>query len=127
MIPGRRKLIIFMATLPATFTSSSQQHKKHITPDQFLGLLRETSSARAIGNIYLTTYEPKADADSIVNQLFNKKNELEIFLNSTVEKQRQQIGNMVQADFKQSRLVNVNGWLLSKTEARIYAIISLLS
>ena len=133
MIPGRRKFIIFMASLPVIASSDIQQLfststnlKKHFHK-HFHGILQEVASARVIGRAYMATHDIERNIDQLVTALFSNESERDSFFIAASEEQRHLLGNMIQTDFKYGRLVTVNGWLLSRTEARVYAIASMLS
>jgi len=46
---------------------------------------------------------------------------------ATNETIRRQLANQVRHDFVKGAMVDVDGWLLSVTEARVYALIALSS
>ena len=112
-LPSFRKLL-YQRKQPAAITA------------QFYGLLTQTDSSRVIGLEYLRPRPDEADIGELVEHLFADDTLRDRFFSSRIQEKRRIIGGMTQQDFKHSRTVSVNGWVLSQTEARLFAINSLI-
>jgi hypothetical protein len=83
-------------------------------------------SAAVVGNAYICAMPSEQSADVIVRSIFR---DLAIDFNTLSSLTQPRIEELlslcIREDFAQSRSVNLNGWILSCTEARLYALVAL--
>ena len=83
----------------------------------------DKSSARIVGVEYLRHYPAESDANWLADQIFlvdlDRRTE---FLRLGGAERKEMIKRLIREDFKCGRIVQVRGWMLSQTEARLCAI-----
>jgi hypothetical protein len=90
------------------------------------GTLRHRDSAAVLGRLYLDTAPQEADAARLVTLIGAAKGpELPPVSTATDESLRASLEARIRNDFINGDTVAVNGWLLSITEARLCALVSL--
>ena len=116
---------------PASATVPSLVPKQHDRHGPLQGLLmsifRSRRSARAIGTACLRAL-PKEENTG--REIWNKILADAMWKTETMatkETIRRRLANQVRHDFVKGAMVDVDGWLLSVTEARVYALIALSS
>ncbi len=94
--------------------------------ERLAGLLDEGASARAVGRAYLRGSPAEAYAQALCDQLARDTAGGRAQLGRTSDAQlRLRLRNRVRRDFAEERVVSVQGWVLSLTEARLCALTSL--
>ncbi|EWY39914.1 hypothetical protein N825_04850 [Skermanella stibiiresistens SB22] len=86
--------------------------------DQLLGLLRSRAAARRIGRAYLETASHEADAAQLVSLILGD----DAVGVDRVGDLRHRVAELQRADFTAGRTVTLDGWVLSRTEARLCAL-----
>ena len=86
--------------------------------DPLVGVLRSPQAAARVGNRVLAEYPAWNDPGSL-------RRELEWGLDGRGNL-AEQLARKLQGDFEAGRVVRVDGWILGFTEARIYALASLV-
>lgn len=82
---------------------------------RLLTLLRSPAAARRIGRAYLEKAGDEADPAKLVALIMGEGGTVEgDLLRHVAERQR--------ADFAAGRTIKLDGWVLSRTEARLYAL-----
>ncbi len=120
---GRRVLNVLMA---AAGTAVASNATAPAVPDRMplqaalLGLLNHPDGARNIGARYLSLVPAEGDQRHLVNLLAKGAPGL-----MAREEARALLQNAVREDFDQGRTVELNGWVISRTEARLCALASL--
>jgi hypothetical protein len=94
---------------------------------RLVGLFAHPKSARAVGEAYLAGAPMDSSAPRLMDQLgtmlppgrstIDEANDAEL---------RQLLATRIRADFEKGRVVDVDGWILASTEARLYALAALL-
>lgn len=85
-----------------------------------LGVLSHPDGARNIGARYLSLVPAEGDERHLVNLLAKGAPGL-----MARDEARALLQNAVREDFDQGRTVELNGWVISRTEARLCALASL--
>jgi hypothetical protein len=85
------------------------------------GVLRHPDSAALLGRLYLDGNPREADATRLVTQIGAMPDSA-----ATDEALRASLDERIRNDFINGDTVTVGGWLLSITEARLCALVSLL-
>ena len=82
-------------------------------------------NAYAIGNACLRTLPPKGNsAEQLANAILVAA-EIDSQAAKTTQAIRDRISNRVRKDFAEDAVISVDGWVLSLTEARLYALAAL--
>jgi hypothetical protein len=82
-------------------------------------------NAYAIGNACLRTLPPKENsAEQLANAILVAA-EIDSQAAKTTQAIRDRISNRVRKEFVEDAVVSVDGWILSVTEARLYALVAL--
>ena len=90
-----------------------------------LSVLEQPASAYTIGSAFLESLPPDARvADRLVNAIVCAVGCDSVTIRST-ETLRKQISIQVRRDFAEGAVVIVAGWVLSETEAQLYALAAL--
>jgi hypothetical protein len=85
------------------------------------------SSARSIGRAYLSLDRSEADKDDLVRAVLDRMDLAPAVLNrSNTTTLQSLIDRAIRLDFCQYDTVQLDGWVLSRTEARLCAIASLV-
>jgi hypothetical protein len=85
-----------------------------------LALLQRDGIA-AIGREYLRSHDSEASAEALARSLGLSSASLE---GSEIEALRTRLADQVRDDFRVDHTVNVSGWILSRTEVRLAALIA---
>lgn len=84
--------------------------------------VRETGSARALGQAYLASSAPQPTLETLVTRLWPPDLDPTV----SVKALRKTLAVQSRADFAEGQTVSVDGWLLSHTESRLYALTAVL-
>jgi hypothetical protein len=79
------------------------------------GLFRDVGAAKRVGEAYLAEHAGEADERKLLSLL-------ELPSGLAPEALRERLGAAVRLDYERSQLVAVEGWYLSRTEARLCAL-----
>lgn len=117
-----RRRFLFLATAGVGVLACGQPHDPVEVADRLVELAGSKEDWARIGRAYLQTDPPEADlarltselADTLDGPSFGTREELE-----------RRVARAIQADFAGGRLVEVGGWQLSLTEARLCAVTAL--
>jgi hypothetical protein len=84
---------------------------------------QDKGSAKAVGVEYLRSHPGESDAELLVDRIFagNAQRRVE-FIEAGAAARRTLLGKLIREDFEHGRMVQVRGWMLSQTEARLCAI-----
>jgi len=127
MLLSKRDLYRFGAALTVLFAARGGGAVPVPAADplqrRLLALLSRPDSAATVGRAYLRLRPDEAEADLLVRLLAQS-------LSGPADlddeaKLRRAMARSLSADFDQGRLVNVSGWLLAETEARLCALAAL--
>jgi hypothetical protein len=94
-------------------------------PHILLSLFENPRSAYAIGTACLKSLPPNQSSPQQLTNAIIAAAESDTEAMTTKQAIRQRIANRVCNDFSEGAVVNVEGWLLSLTEARLYALAAL--
>ena len=87
------------------------------------GMLGNTESARAVGNAYLCTNPCDADRAVLERALCGSNPCNKQFIDQPGL--RAAVMSQVRSDYELGRVANVEGWILSQTEARLCALVTM--
>jgi hypothetical protein len=97
-------------------------------PMRLAGLLTHIESAKVVGAAYLQQRAHEADVRLLLDQITSSPAAGDIALFGGPDRQLHQLlDRMIREDFGADRVVNLRGWILSETEARLCALAGLLS
>ena len=85
-------------------------------------LFKDPQAAAAVGRRYLALYPEEADAGRLAESLFDEATASR----ATAEALRAALSRQRQRDFRDGKVVVVDGWLLARSEARACALSVLL-
>ncbi len=94
-------------------------------PHVLCRLFENPRSAYAIGTACLKLFPLHARSPQLLADAIFATAECDTEAMKTKEAIRHRIANRVHRDFAEGAVVNVEGWLLSQTEARLYALVAL--
>ena len=90
---------------------------------KLIDLFRDRDSARGVGREYLRIAPVEADALKLTELICAGRPERYAELShASMVKVRRMLLHQQREDFDQGRIVNVKGWILSQTEARLCAL-----
>jgi hypothetical protein len=91
------------------------------------GLFAHRESARAVGRAYLSAGARAASVPALVASIAAELPRGRATLRQASDDElRGLLSARIRADFETDRTVDVHGWLLSSTEARLYALAALV-
>lgn len=95
--------------------------------ERLVGLFSHRASAEAIGSAYLARVPSEAAVGHLVDMIAAElPGGRRTVLEASDDELRSILLERVRTDFEQDRIVDVGGWVLSPTEARLYALASLV-
>lgn len=94
--------------------------------ERLVRLPRERRALRSIGLAYLASLSERPAADQIAAEWFPTDAERRRALTEVPLRLAERIRDRTLDDYRNDRVVNVRGWLLSETEARFAALTALL-
>ena len=113
-----------LSTAAITLPTHATPHPACITGDADLsaaidGIISQQRSAAIIGKSYLNQFDDERSADILMNRI------RETLLRDTHPIDKQTLLRRIRGDFVRGDIVNLHGWLLSRTEARLCALYAL--
>jgi hypothetical protein len=90
-------------------------------------LLRHKESARFVGLEYLTSYPQEADEHALLTLISSGfANGYELLDKAGNDEMRELLARKIRQDFEDEKVVKLQGWILSITEARLCALTTLV-
>ncbi len=116
-----QQLAMTLSAAAVTLPTHAAPHPACVTGDPDLsaaidGLISQRNSAAIIGEAYLTQFDDERSANILMSKL------RESLLADTQCIDEHALLGRIRADFERGDIVNLHGWLLSKTEARLCAL-----
>lgn len=110
---------VVAVSIPAVnyFFYSIPDYDKKLSAPQLLSLIWDEETILSTGAKYVENFPEENSERALVKVLFSNSS------NPSFDK----IEEMTHADFSQGKMVNINGWVLSQTEARQCALHHLLN
>jgi len=94
--------------------------------ERLAGLIRNPQSARPIGRAYLALAPREASSPRLAGLIVAGLGESPRAVDAAGDDElRRLVAAGMVADFAQGRTVELDGWMLSRTEARLYALVEL--
>ena len=127
---SRRELLgaLVAATLPwmglMGFPTDVGRRRKATTT--WLSMVGHRRSRRVIGRAYLAASQDTIDAGTLLCQLTPPADASATGWTDNAERLRTHVRSLIADDFEAGRTVQLHGWMLSETEARVCALIALL-
>lgn len=121
----RRQLLITLGSIPiagwlkSTWSATDQDYA---LASLLTNLFKDRSSAQMIGMLYLKITPDEANIKQLLSHICNTDPELEIHAQSNRAAFVRQIKILQCEDFYNGHVVNIDGWILSQTEARLCAL-----
>ncbi len=95
--------------------------------ERLAGLLTHRDSARVVGSAFLDHAPEEASVSHLVDRISAELPEgRQTVRDASNDELRALLAASVRSDFDEERVVNVDGWVLSPTEARLYALAALM-
>ena len=115
---------LFAINNPILFADNSDENREF--EEKLVGLIEHRESARVIGLEYLKHFPGEDNKDKLLSSIYTAlKNQSSISLNETTSPQLNELLlTCRQKDFKKGRVVELQGWLLSITEAQLCALVA---
>lgn len=89
-------------------------------------LLATKKSARAVGHRYLQLFPHEADAHRLTRLICRSERRYARLARVDTSALRDILARQQKLDFRNRRIVRIDGWILSETEARLCAIAALV-
>lgn len=86
------------------------------------GIYENTGSAAALGKAYLEMYPEEANAQRLVALICPDARMGGRFFRADTAELRKLLGYLVRMDFAGGKTIKLGGWVLSRTEARLYGL-----
>jgi hypothetical protein len=127
---NRRRFMVGLVSLPLVGMvdmTRIQEQILHLIRDSapalqalMLALFENPEGARVVGQRFLSLYQNEAQLDFLLSKIFQggvvPRNECMLSAYLDIRKR---------LDFEKAHVVNVDGWVLSVTEARVCAVVAL--
>lgn len=111
--------------LPDLFAASNGY--RNPLASKFVGFFQDKESARAVGREYLRIAPVEADTLKLTELICAGRQERYVELShASMGKVRSMLLQQQREDFEKDRIVNVQGWILSRTEVRLCALATLV-
>ncbi len=94
---------------------------------RFTDLVSRSEPAVAIGRRYIDLYQPRATLSELTKGLMKKPEFRQVLSKGNVRMLRCAVLREIRRDFSNGDVVDIDGWILSRTEARICACEALQS
>jgi hypothetical protein len=95
---------------------------------RLLGVFQHTESARVVGGQYLRAYPHEADAFQLAETIAAAvPGGARAILGASTAELRALLDQATRAEFAAEQVIMLQGWILSATEARLYALAALES
>jgi hypothetical protein len=103
------------------------QQAQTLMPSRMAALLAHPGSAKVIGGEYLRAFPQEADLGMLLELMASQLAASDAGLFGTTDHQlRERLDSSIRADFAADRIVKLRGWVLSATEARLCALVTLM-
>lgn len=116
----------FSLRAPSTFAGTSRPGARHSLAAKLIACVEAKKSAEIVGLEYLRAFPAEGNAEqlaSLIGSGLSKPSQ------SLARASRKEIKSLLtrqqRDDFAADRIVNVGGWVLSCSEARLYALVAL--
>lgn len=117
--------LIFLHPGP-TFSGRVEASKEGSLAEELVNFFKEKSSAKIIGQEYLRSYPRERNVTLLLQGIFSNNSGRFVDLKHNRKlKLRAYLSRQRREDFEQGRIVEVQGWILSETEARHCALVAL--
>lgn len=94
-------------------------------PDVLKRCFHDTESARFVGEAYLTDHAHEGSVEFLGRRVFGRDLHRVLDPDADVGAMRELIRERSREDFATGNTVSVQGWILARSEARVYAAIAL--
>ena len=112
-------------TIPLLHCRSNDSFSKLLQQPAFLSQICDENVIREIGKAYRKIKPQEDKQGQLINRLMTDEKGKKIASDLTDEKLKTIIDQIIKSDFKKENTINLNGWVLSVTEARQCALFSL--
>ena len=123
---------IALVTLPPNLPRSWFAHVGSLTEldgaaRRLIGVVEEVASAKVIGVAYLRQVPAEHDTAILVRKIVGRNlASWTVLARADRSLRRSRLQSQIRHDFAEGRVVEVNGWILAKTEARLFSLAALL-
>ncbi len=90
-------------------------------PDSPVDVFADPASLQGLGRLYLERFPDEADAKVLLQALLT---DLEVLPDSR-DRLRDQLRSRIEEDFERGDVFQLRGWMLSRTEGRLWALAAL--
>ena len=116
----------FPLRAPSTFAGTSRPGARHSLAAKLIACVDAKRSAEIIGLEYLRTVPAEANAEQLTSFICSR---LSKPYGDLARANRKEIKSLLvrqqQEDFAADRVIDVGGWVLSRSEARLYALVAI--
>jgi hypothetical protein len=124
-------LAFFLGSFGANFTLANRVLSTECEPEtiarKFVATLKNSKDAAWLGRQYLKCMPGEADIYFLLRSLTcNSKVHSNAMRNLDIQSLRRYLNTKQCEEYDSGRIFNLNGWILSRSEARIYALAALV-
>ena len=116
----------FLLRAPSTFAGTRRPGARHSLATKLIACVDAKRSAEIIGLEYLRTVPAEANAEQLTSFICSR---LRKPYGDLARANRKEIKSLLarqqQEDFAADRIIDVGGWVLSRSEARLYALVAI--
>jgi hypothetical protein len=134
-IPTRRSFLRMLFFLGATvflrradaFGTTATSHAEDWLSSKLANFFHNKESARAIGLAYLRTVPEEANAQQLTQLICSSwEQRYDELVHANAAKIKTILLRQQRQDFEKGRIIELEGWILSETEARLCALAALV-
>ena len=117
---------VLYVRVPSVFAGTSRAGARHSLAAKLIACVEAKKSAEIIGLEYLRTVPAEANAEQLTSFICSR---LSKPYGDLARANRKEIKSLLarqqQEDFAADRIIDVGGWVLSRNEARLYALVAI--
>lgn len=121
----RRQLLIALGSMPLAgwlITTRGATDQDYNFASALTNMLQDQYSSKYIGKLYLETAPDEANIKQLLNCIRHEHPELEVHAQGSHTALNKRIKTLQSEDFDKERVISLDGWVLSRTEARLCAL-----
>jgi hypothetical protein len=112
--------------VPSVFAGTSRASARHSLAAKLIACVEAKKSAEIVGLEYLRAFPSEGNAEQLASLIGSGLSKPSQSLARASRKEiRSLLARQQRDDFAADRIVNVGGWVLSCSEARLYALVAL--
>ena len=120
-------VLISLAAASKPFSPASAERRPCLAPPWLRSAIADQQSAARLGRAYLRTHPHQRQCHTLILDIERALTAQDTAIKRTADAaQTAALQQLVRKEYAQGEVVSVAGWILSQTEARLYALAALL-